>query len=181
MISDWDTLERARRGHEDAWRELVKNHYSRLHAMALLITKSSDAADDLTQESFARLLRADLSHKDGSVSGWLGTTVWRLAIRERSRQTKLQGLDDVDWPDESKSPLANLIQSERLRVIAEAICQLSAEHRDCMVLRFYGGHSYEEIAALMEIPLGTVKSRIFNAVKNCREILHVKGVLDECI
>lgn len=181
MIGDWDTLERAWRGHEDAWRELVTNHYTRLQAMALLITKSSAAAEDVTQEAFTRLLRADFPHHEGSISGWLGTTVWRLAIRERSRQVKLHGLDGIDAPDGSASPLAQLIRDERMRAVAEAICKLSIEHRDCLVLRFYGGHSYEEIAALTEVPLGTVKSRIFHAVKNCREILHVKGVLDECI
>jgi RNA polymerase sigma-70 factor (ECF subfamily) len=61
--------------------------------------------------------------------------------------------------------------------VARALRTLDAEHRDVLVLRFYGGYSYEEIAKIVEAPLGTVKSRIFYAVKSCRETLQQKGVL----
>ena len=60
---------------------------------------------------------------------------------------------------------------------AEAIRGLDDKYREVLVLRFYADHSYEEIADLLRIPLGTVKSRMFNAVKTCRMILKDKGIL----
>jgi len=180
-MSDWDLLERARRGHDGAWTELVSAHAARLRAMAMLITGSRTAAEDILQESFVRLLSTTIRHQDGTVGGWLGTTVWRLSLGERERTQKLHAIESFDFQDEATSPIVGLIRDENLRSVAAAIAQLPVEQRDCLVLRFYGEHSYAEIADLTNVPIGTVKSRIFHAVKNCREKLRMEGVLEACI
>jgi len=69
------------------------------------------------------------------------------------------------------------VRDETDRLIVRAIHMLAIEHREVLTLRFFGGHSYEEIARMMEIPIGTVKSRIFYAMKTCREKLKEQGVL----
>jgi RNA polymerase sigma-70 factor (ECF subfamily) len=74
-----------------------------------------------------------------------------------------------------------MVRSERERLVVKAIRSLDDAHRTTLVLRFYGEHSYEEIATLTGAPLGTVKSRLFYAVKQCREWLKTKGVLEECM
>jgi RNA polymerase sigma-70 factor, ECF subfamily len=178
MTSDWQYLERARRGDEAAWRVLLERHQPRLKALAYLVSGCAASAKDIVQTAFTRLVQTELHHRNGTVSGLLATIVYRLALKERSRQERLRNLDDHDFADDRPSPLVGLIKEERDRQIAAAIRSLSPEHRDILVLRFYGGHSYEEIAKLMMVPIGTVKSRMFYAVKACQKILLDKGVLE---
>jgi RNA polymerase sigma-70 factor (ECF subfamily) len=176
LTSDWESLDRARQGDESGWRDLVERHHAQLVSMVLLITGSVDAAKDVAQEVFTRLLRADLPHRCGSVGGWLSTTAYRLALKERLRARRDVDIERSDPPDSAPSPLEDIIAEERQRQVVAAIRALDEEHRDVLVLRFYGGHSYEQIARLLNLPLGTVKSRIFYAVKSCQQTLHDRGV-----
>jgi len=174
---EWDWLLRAQQGDETAWRVLINQHQTRLAALALFITGSAAAADDVVQETFVRALGARIKDFAGSVQGYLGTIAYRLALKEAKRSQRNVALDGIDFADPGNSPLDGILNDERDRLVTEAISSLNTEHRDVLVLRFYGGKSYEEIADLLRVPLGTVKSRIFYAVKSCREELRKKGVL----
>jgi RNA polymerase sigma-70 factor (ECF subfamily) len=178
VSADWELFLRARDGDERAWRVLIGQHRTRLSALAMLIVGSGAAADDIVQETFVRALRADISHRRGTVGGFLGTIAYRLAVKEARRVNQADRLDSIDVPDPGQSPLDALLTNERDRLVAEVIRSLDTPHRDVLLLRFYAGHSYEEIAALTETPLGTVKSRVFYAVKTCRERLRHKGVIE---
>jgi RNA polymerase sigma-70 factor (ECF subfamily) len=68
------------------------------------------------------------------------------------------------------------IRDDTDRIIFQVIQSLSAEHREILTLRLIGGQSYEEIASLTGVPIGTVKSRMFYAVKICREMMKQRGV-----
>lgn len=177
MNPDWDWLLRAQQGDETAWRVLINQHQPRLAAIALFITGSATAADDVVQETFVRALGARIKNFAGSVQGYLGTIAYRLALKEAKRSRRDVTLDSVDYADPGCGPLDKILNDERDRLVTEAIGSLDTEHRDVLVLRFCGGKSYEEIADLLKIPLGTVKSRIFYAVKSCRDELREKGVL----
>jgi len=175
--SEWECFARAQRGDEMAWRVLVARHRTRLAALALFVTGSAAAADDVVQETFVRALGARIQHTSGTVRGFLGTIAYRLAVKEAVRLRRNVGLDGTDVAESGTGTLDRVLSEERDRQIAEAITALNVEHRDVLILRFYGGHSYEEIAETLGIPLGTVKSRIFYAVKSCRGTLKEKGVL----
>ena len=181
VMDEWLLLDRTRHGDKSAWTELLRLHQSRLTALALLITGSSDSAQDVVQEVFVRLTRVEFHHREGTLAGWLSTATWRLAVKEKDRMAKLSGLESYVEPVETVTQLEMLIKDERMLQIASAIRELSEAQRECLILRFYGEYSYEDIAALTDVPLGTVKSRLFHAVKSCREILRNKGVLDTCI
>jgi len=168
---------RARDGDETAWREVVRQHQTRLATLALFITGSVSAADDVVQETFVRALDAKIRHRSGTVQGFLGTIAYRLALKEAKRVGRDVGLDELDLADHGKSALDNILSSERDCLVVEAILTLDSEHRDALILRFYGDCTYEEIAELTHSPLGTVKSRMFYAVKTCRETLRQKGIL----
>jgi RNA polymerase sigma-70 factor (ECF subfamily) len=161
-----------------AWRVLIGQHQTRLLALALFITGSATAADDVVQETFVRALGAKIKHTTGTVQGFLGTIAYRLALREVERARRNAELDGLNLPDHGRNALDSVLSDERDRMVAEAIGTLDPEHRDVLILRFYGGHSYEEIADILQAPLGTIKSRIFYAVKSCRETLRQKGVLE---
>jgi RNA polymerase sigma-70 factor, ECF subfamily len=178
LTADWDSLDRARRGDECGWRELVQRHHARLVSMALLITGCSVTAQDIAQEAFTRLLQEKFSNRSGTVGGWLSVTAYRLAVKERRRANKHDVIEGIDPPDGSPSPLDSLLNSEHDRHIAAAIRALDPIHREILVLRFYGEQSYEEIARTTSVPLGTVKSRIFYAVKNCQQFLRDRGLIE---
>ena len=178
MTADWDNLDRARRGDERGWRELVHKHHARLVSMALLITGCPEAAKDIAQESLTRLLQEKFPNRAGTVGGWLTTTAYHLAIKESRRTKKQSNIKGIDPPDASPSPLDTILKSERDRQIAAAIQSLDSAHREIFVLRFYSENTYEEIAQLTGVPLGTVKSRIFYAVKACQQILRDRGLIE---
>jgi len=173
---EWECFFRAQHGDETAWRVLTGQHQTRLAALALFITGSGAAADDIVQETFVRALRAKIKHTKGTVQGFLSTIAYRLALKEAKRTSRHIKIGDIDLPHQGESALDKVLEDERDRLVAEAIRNLDAKHRDVLILRFYCGYSYEETAEILEIPLGTVKSRIFHAVKSCREILRQKGV-----
>ena len=177
MNAEWERFLRAQRGDETAWRVLIGQHQTRLTALALFITGSAAAADDVVQETFVRALRAKIKSVTGTVQGFLGIIAYRLALKEARRVQRNVELDGLDLADAGQTPLDNLLNDERERLVAEAIAALDEGQRDVLILRLYSGHSYEEIARILQIPLGTVKSRVFYAVKSCRESLRQKGVL----
>jgi RNA polymerase sigma-70 factor (ECF subfamily) len=178
LSEDWDCLIRAQRGDESAWQRLVGQYQSRLAALSLLITGSSYAADDVVQETFFRALRSKVSHRSGTVHGYLGTIAYRLALKEVERTKRFTEAIDANQIDDAPSPLDKMLKDERDRSVAIAIRSLSRIHRDVIALRLYGGKSYNEIANLLQVSVGTVKSRMFNAIKSCRCELRKMGVLE---
>jgi RNA polymerase sigma-70 factor (ECF subfamily) len=176
---EWECFFKAQRGDELAWRVLTGQHQARLAALALFITGSGAAADDIVQETFVRALRARIKHTTGTVQGFLSTIAYRLALKEAKRASRHTEISGVELPHQTESALDRILKDERDRLVVEAIGTLDEQHRNVLTLRFYGGYSYEDIAEILEIPLGTVKSRIFHAVKSCRQMLRQKGALND--
>ncbi|MBU8922986.1 MAG: RNA polymerase sigma factor [Bacteroidales bacterium] len=177
MNLDWSQLDLARHGDETAWRSLVDRHSPRLLKMVVLITGSPAAAQDIIQQTFLDLYRKGPRHNHGSFQGYLSTVAYHQAIKEKRRVKKLQPFGAVDMPSCNWTPLDIALAEEKERIISDVIQSLEKSHRDILILRFYGEHSYKEIAGISGLPLGTVKSRIFNALKKCRILLREKGDL----
>jgi len=145
--------------------------------MAALITGSTDAARDCVQETFVRVLSSVVHHESGSLRAYLSTIAYRLALKERMRLGRLARVAVAEPPSPDPSPLDEAITDERQREFARALWALPAHHREILILRLHGDHSYEEIAEITGLPLGTVKSRIFHAVKSVRSEIKNRGVL----
>jgi RNA polymerase sigma-70 factor (ECF subfamily) len=176
MTDDWLRLEQARDGDESAWRALFETYYLLTVKMAYFITGSLESAKDIGQEAFVVLLRANIRHQNGSLKSFLSTIAYRLAVKERMRRNQLRDLDAVSIADDSASGLEAAVRNETDRLIVRTIQSLNAEQREILTLRFFGGNSYEDIARIMSIPVGTVKSRIFYAVKSCRQMFKEQGI-----
>ncbi len=176
MTDDWSSLQQARAGDETAWQSLFDRYYQSLVKMAFFITGSLESAQDVAQEAFVSLLHVRVHHHHGKFKSFLSTIAYRLALKERMRLHPIGKLDAVSVVDDSPSVLEKSVTDETDRLIVSTIQELSVEYREVLTLRFFGEHSYEEIAEIMEIPVGTVKSRIFYAVKSCREKLKEQGV-----
>jgi RNA polymerase sigma-70 factor (ECF subfamily) len=176
MIDDWECLKAARKGDEHAWRVLFERHYPMLVRLASYITGSLETAQDLAQESFVRLFQAEIRHHDGSFKSFLSTIAYRLALKERKRNSSDSTLDPALIADGSPTPLELAIRDENDVLIIRVIQSLSIEHREILTLRFVAEYSYDEIARITGVPIGTVKSRIFYAIKICQEKLREQGV-----
>lgn len=175
-MTDWQYLDAARRGDQAAWRVLFRRYYPLLVRMTGTMIGSYDTGSDLAQETFVRLLTSTIKHREGSFKGFLTTTAYRLALKESRRRQKVSS-DVAEEPESSGlSPLDAAIRNETEATVHHVIHSLPREQRDVFALRFVAGHSYGEIADMVGIPIGTVKSRLFYAVKTCREHLKQKGV-----
>jgi RNA polymerase sigma-70 factor (ECF subfamily) len=173
------TLRRAQRGDQRAWRDLIARYEQPVHALIwrLLIGRARHRVEDLAQETFVRVLRA-LPRFDpagtATLRTWILTIATRLALNElrRPEPTVL----DVDPPTTDRADDA----AERARLgaaIAAGVASLPDGQRAVLVLREYHDLDYAEIADVLELDVGTVKSRLSRARSALRD--HLVGSLPE--
>ena len=167
------TLRRAQRGDQRAWRDLVVRFQQPVFSLIwrLLVGRARHRVEDLTQETFVRVLRA-LPRFDPSgpatLSTWILTIATRLAINELRRPE--QPVLDADPPAADRTDAV----AERKRLgaaIARAMVALPDAQRAVLVLREYHDLDYAEIAEVLELDVGTVKSRLSRARSALREQL----------
>src|SRR5262245_56699581 len=167
------TLRRAQRGDQRAWRDLVVRFQQPVHALIwrLLAGRARHRVEDLTQETFVRVLRA-LPKFDpagpASLSTWILTIATRLALNEL-RRPEAAGLEHEPVGMERTDA-----DAERKRLgaaIAAGVATLPDAQRAVLVLREYHDLDYAEIADVLELDVGTVKSRLSRARASLREHL----------
>ena len=177
--SDHRLLEATRDGDEAAFAELVGRYRNQITNYVYRIVGDYDSAVDLAQETFVRLYRAaDRYQQSHAFSTYLYRIATNLAIselrrRKRRRLVSLTGFFqereqggeacELDPPDERPLQDSAMIEGERQRAVARAITTLPEKYRAPLVLRDVEGRSYEEIARILDVREGTVKSRINRA------------------
>ncbi|HLA96188.1 MAG TPA: sigma-70 family RNA polymerase sigma factor [Pyrinomonadaceae bacterium] len=185
-VSDHQLIEAAKGGDEDAFAEIISRYKNPITNFLYRFLNDYEEAVDLAQETFVRVYFAlDRYHTNFAFSTYIYRIAANLAIseiRKRKRRTilSLTGLfqkdenDDTEFQPPDKRPLAdsNLIDDERSRIIAKAIATLPPKYRVPIILRDVEGRSYEEVAEVMELGLGTTKSRISRARGLLREKLN---------
>ncbi len=169
-------------GDEDAFAQLVRRYQRRLTAFLSQLVGDVELAKELTQEAFIRawsaLERYDPTYR---FSTWLFRIGHNLGIdhlRRRRLKTVPIVREDRDGDevevvlvDQAKDPLGHLRNSELAGALREAIEALRPEYRELVLLRHFGGLSYQEIADLEAMPLGTVKNKLFRAQSVLRKEL----------
>jgi RNA polymerase sigma-70 factor (ECF subfamily) len=152
-----------------------------LYGYALVLAHDSSEAEDLVQETCLRALRAAARLRaDSNVKSWLFTilrNVWLNEMRHRRATPEIIGLDSDtsganEPPDTSKDPHAVYVSEQEREQVRAAIEQLPVEFREIIVLREYEELSYQEIAAILNCPAGTVMSRLARARSKLRGLLH---------
>jgi RNA polymerase sigma-70 factor (ECF subfamily) len=179
-------LERARAGDARAFEDLIAPHIGRMYNYVARMVGDPVEAEDLTQEAVLRAHRAITSFRGGATfQTWLyriATNICVDALRKRSRKnSRVSSLDNPlragesemarDVADGARDPQALLEASELRAEVSRAIRQLSPKLRAVVVLFDLQGLTYEEIAHSLRLPLGTVKSRLFNARSRLRDLL----------
>jgi RNA polymerase sigma-70 factor (ECF subfamily) len=177
LEQDWPlVVKRCLDGDSLAWAELVKAHHRRVYGLCYRFTGSSHDAEDLTQDVFLKLY-GNLSSFDltrGSFQTWITTLTRNLLVDHfrRSRQQRVTDSMDAGWneaeeqamaerlSDPHPSPHDRAAQKELEKMVQEALTRISPELREAVILRDLQDLDYKEIAQVLHIPEGTVKSRI---------------------
>lgn len=169
---------------EKSLRKLVEQHYDRIFRAARFMCGDVQAAEDLTQETFLAAANSlDRFEGRSSVYTWLYGILlnkFRRWLRKRDMAaTSLQGLaeadehlevEDILQPDHT-DPSAVAERRETVELVRAAIAGLSADHRAVIGMRYIEGMPYQEIADVLECPIGTVKSRIHYALRKIADEL----------
>jgi RNA polymerase sigma-70 factor (ECF subfamily) len=170
LNADNAIIERCLAGEQAAWEELVRIHTRRVYAICYRFTGSDHKAQDLTQEVFLRVFRS-LKHfraGDGSFTVWLGKLSRNLLIDDY-RKNKLDRASDSleerlplveNTTTMSSRPDGMLAGREASELLQAALQKLSPELRETVILRDLEELEYREIAQVLQIPEGTVKSRL---------------------
>ncbi len=163
--------------------QAIDQFFARIHRAALVLTGNPWDADDLAQETFLVMSRqGDRFEGRSSVYTWLYGILLNLERRERRRygvqRRKLQVLwDQAEGGGEKSTPAAEtrIEVKEWKHSLWNWVNRLPDGQRQALVLRFSEGLRYEEIAEILECPLGTVKSRIFHGLSGLRRMMEEEG------
>lgn len=164
-----DCIARAQRGDVAAFSELVARHQDRIYRFLLRLTRSHDDALDLAQETFIHAWTSlDRWQARARFSTWLFQIARNQAIDLLRRTQRVDFVEfDADMgdslADSAPTPEETLHSTQRLHALERALQSLPTEHREILLLREIEDLSYDEMAAVLDIQLGTVKSRIARA------------------
>lgn len=166
-LDENECITRAQRGDVAAFSELVKRYQERIYRFLVRLTRSQDDALDLTQETFLRAYQGLPGWRpDARFTTWLFRIARNLAfdLLRRHKRVEFVALEeDADIADPAPGPDAALETTQRLHMLEAALLRLPVEHREILLLREIEEMSYEEIAAVLDLNPGTVKSRIARA------------------
>jgi RNA polymerase sigma-70 factor (ECF subfamily) len=186
-LSDQEVVRHAARGREAAYRELIRRYQRPVFSLIYRMVRDRELAEDLAQETFIKVLNAIDSYRpEYKFSSWIFKIANNAAIDQlRRRALNTLSLDGspnaenaeaveattLQIGDPRESQLDEVTSKELGSQIEAAIGQLRPEYRSCILLRHVDGRSYEEIAQVLDLPLGTVKTYIHRARNELRILL----------
>lgn len=178
---DGRLIERTLAGETQAFGELVLRYQDRLYGTLTHLLGSVHDAHDVAQDAFiAAFDKLDTFRQESSFYSWLFRIAYHAAVNNRRKQRRHQHLSvegqreatgaepAESRPNDPAAPLESLEDQQRVQ---EALNELAPEFRDVLIFKELEGLRYEEIAVLLEIPLGTVRSRIHRARHELKEKL----------
>jgi RNA polymerase sigma-70 factor, ECF subfamily len=187
VMSDQDVVQRAAQGREAAYRELIRRYQRPVFSLIYRMVRDRELAEDLAQETFVKVLNAIDSYRpEYKFSSW----IFKIANNAAIDQLRRRGLDTLSLDGSPHAQTSEAIESTTLQIgdnresqldevtnrelgsqIERAIAQLRPEYRSCILLRHVEGRPYEEIAQILGLPLGTVKTYIHRARNELRILL----------
>lgn len=170
-------IRRASDGDAAAFDALMTMHERRMYAVALRMCGNPEDAQDCLQEAMLRIFRAISGFKaQSSFSTWVYRITMNACLDELRRRksrpvSSLDGMVEMGWSpaDDGESPEEHALRGERGRALMAYIAELPEEMRSAIVLRDIQGHSYEEIALILDANVGTIKSRISRGREKLRK------------
>jgi RNA polymerase sigma-70 factor (ECF subfamily) len=191
-VTDADLVTRARQGDPAAFGELVDRHRTAVYRAALAALGSHAEAEDAAQDAFLLAYRRlDTFRGDASFKTWLLTIAWHQAINRRRSLRRVWRRMVEPRPDEEReaalesvadagpTPEAVAAHAQLRSAVRNAIRHLSPALRDTLLLAQSGEYGYDDIGAMLNAPVGTIKWRVSEARRKVREVLRKSGHIDE--
>jgi len=184
-----DLLVLYREGHPQAFRRLVDRFQDRMLQFFYRLCWDRDRAEDLTQDLFLKLIQGCRRYRpEGKLSTFVyrvATNLWIDHYRARRPQPRLYSLDQAVLPEamdpagSGPSPVEQASADEEKDVLRHALEALTEPHRLVFELAVYQERPYAEISELLDIPIGTVKSRMHNSVQALKQLLGQQALGDQ--
>jgi RNA polymerase sigma-70 factor (ECF subfamily) len=179
---DLALIDEALCGNSSAFGRLVTRYQDRLYNTLVHVTGSAEEARDVCQDAFVQaFVKLRSFQRSSAFYTWLYRIALNMAASRRRRKKPTLSVDEhreatgYEPVGREGRPSEPLEQQERVARVQEALAALDDDFRTVLVLREIDGHPYETIAEMLELPLGTVRSRLHRARMELRELL--KGVL----
>lgn len=184
MKTDAQLIDEALAGQSDSFGHLVARHQDRLYNTLIHVVGSAEEAQDVAQDAFVQAyVKLATFERASAFYTWLYRIAMNLAISRRRRARPTVSVDHArevlghEPVDRGVAPGDRLERAERGCQVRQALARLSDEHRQVLVLREIDDCSYEQIAEMLDLPVGTIRSRLHRARLQLRDEL--KGVLQE--
>lgn len=171
VLSDQELIEKVLSGEDAFYGQLVNRYQRAVYSVAIRYLRQHEAGDDVAQETFIRAYFSLKTYDNRyRFYTWLLRITINLCHDAAKKQQKYIPLNDLQI-QASDNPLENVAQQDSCNKIREEIDRLPADQRDILLLRVDRELSYEEISKVLNIPLGTVMSRLFRGRKTLMERL----------
>lgn len=184
MNDDAQLIDEALAGESAAFGQLVTRYQDRLYNTLVHVVGSADTAYDVVQDALVQAyVKLETFERSSAFYTWLYRIAFNLAISRRRREKSVVSVDHVrevsgqEPLDRGPAPGARLEQEERACQVQRGLATLSHEHRAILILREVDGCAYEQIAEILNLPIGTIRSRLHRARLQLRDQL--KGVFQE--
>ncbi|MDF1839821.1 MAG: sigma-70 family RNA polymerase sigma factor [Rubripirellula sp.] len=178
MSDESQLIDEALLGDRAAFTRLVELNQDRLFASMRQVTGSPEEAEEVVQEAFIRaFIKLDTFQRNSQFFTWLYRIAFNSALTRKRRKRARISLDHhressgLEVSDETAPVDEPLLQEERVHMVRKAIQMLSDDHRSILVLREMQDHSYEDIAEILNISIGTVRSRLSRARGQLKTVL----------
>lgn len=172
-------LRRAARGDADAFAEIYDATAARVHGLVLRVVRDRAQAEEVTQEVFLEIWRQSARYDTtrGSALAWLMTIAHRKAV-DRVRSAEAATKRDVTYHHRNHTPEHDTTAeaahaSLEARRVRAALADLTAIQREAIELAYFGGYTHTEVAALLDLPVGTTKTRIRDGLIRLRDTIGV--------
>jgi RNA polymerase sigma-70 factor (ECF subfamily) len=174
-VDDHQLIESALAGNSAAFGDLVRKYQDRLYNTIVHLIGSTEDAKDVVQDAFVKaFVKLESFQRSSAFYTWLYRIAFNTAMSRQRRRRETRSIDDDcghDPADPAAAPADRLEQEELAGQVRRALATLTEEHRLVLVLRDIDGCEYEAIAEILEIPLGTVRSRLHRARLQLRDQL----------
>lgn len=163
--SDDDLLRRSAGGDEDAFLALYRRRQPGIYRFALHMSGSAMLAEEVTQEVFLAVIREGSRFNPalGSAGAYLFGMARKQVLKHMERDRAYVAMDEVPEVSDGASPLTNLTSAETIDAVRQAVLRLPEGYREAVVLCDLEEMSYADVAAVLNVPVGTVRSRLSRA------------------